>query len=122
MSLLTTPSQTVGPYLKIGFLLLLIDASRRPECPENVTVRGRMSDGMKADQRRRPKSGRMRKYAHPKPARKPLQRTLSGVPHHGQGAHFTTVKPGPVAVRRGAKRLASGRDVWRAAVKQTSHT
>ena len=46
MSLLTTPSQTVGPYLRIGFLPLLIDNIAAADVPgERVTVRGRMSDG-----------------------------------------------------------------------------
>ena len=46
MSLLTTPSQTVGPYLRIGFLPLLIDAIAPAGVPgERITIRGRMSDG-----------------------------------------------------------------------------
>jgi protocatechuate 3,4-dioxygenase alpha subunit len=46
MSLLTTPSQTVGPYLKIGFLPLVIDAiAPAGTSGEGITVRGRMSDG-----------------------------------------------------------------------------
>ena len=46
MSLLTTPSQTVGPYLRIGFLPLLIDAIAPAGVPgERIIIRGRMSDG-----------------------------------------------------------------------------
>ncbi len=106
MSLLTTPSQTVGPYLKIGFLPLVIDAIAPAGVPgERATVRGRMSDGegkpindgvleiWQADAQG--------KYAHPEHGQKTIAanafrgfgRTLTD----GSGAfQFTTIKPGPV--------------------------
>ena len=107
MSLLTTPSQTVGPYLKIGFLPLVIDAIAPTEVPgERITVRGRMSDGegkpindgileiWQADAQG--------KYAHPEDGQKTIAanafRGFGRILTDGSGAfQFTTVKPGPVA-------------------------
>ncbi len=107
MSLLTTPSQTVGPYLRIGFLPLLIDAIAPEGTPgERIAVRGRMSDGdakpivdgvleiWQADAQG--------KYAHAEDGRASIAvnafrgfgRILTGA---GGEFHFTTVKPGPVA-------------------------
>jgi protocatechuate 3,4-dioxygenase, alpha subunit len=46
MSLLTTASQTVGPYLKIGFATLTFDAIATKNAPgEHITLQGRMFDG-----------------------------------------------------------------------------
>ena len=46
MSLLTTASQTVGPYLRIGFSALLIDAIAPAKAAgERVSVQGRLFDG-----------------------------------------------------------------------------
>jgi protocatechuate 3,4-dioxygenase, alpha subunit len=107
MSLLTTPSQTVGPYLKIGFLRLLIDAIAPAGVPgERITIRGRMSDGdgspindgvleiWQADAQG--------KYAHPEDGQKTIAanafRGFGRILTDGSGAfHFTTIKPGPVA-------------------------
>ena len=107
MSLLTTPSQTVGPYLKIGFLPLVIDAIAPAGVPgERVTVRGRMSDGegkpindgvleiWQADAQG--------KYAHPEHGQKTIAanafRGFGRILTDGSGAfQFTTIKPGPVA-------------------------
>ncbi len=107
MSLLTTPSQTVGPYLRIGFLPLLIDAIAPAAVPgERITVRGRMSEGegkpvndgvleiWQADAQG--------KYAHPEDGQKAVAanafRGFGRVLTDGSGAfHFTTIKPGPVA-------------------------
>lgn len=107
MSLLTTPSQTVGPYLRIGFLPLLIDAIAPAGVPgERIIIRGRMSDGdgkpvndgvleiWQADAQG--------KYAHPEDG----QKTIAANPFRGFGRvltdgggafRFTTIKPGPVA-------------------------
>jgi len=46
MSLLTTPSQTVGPYLRIGFTALAVDAIASARAPgERLTIEGRVVDG-----------------------------------------------------------------------------
>ncbi len=46
MSLLTTPSQTVGPYLRIGFTALAVDAIAPPDAAgERLTIEGRAVDG-----------------------------------------------------------------------------
>ena len=107
MSLLTTPSQTVGPYLRIGFLPLLIDAIAPAGVPgERISIRGRMSDGdgkpindgvlevWQADAQG--------KYAHPEHGQKTLVanafRGFGRILTDGGGAfRFTTIKPGPVA-------------------------
>ena len=107
MSLLTTPSQTVGPYLRIGFLPLLIDAIAPAGVPgERITIRGRMSDGdgkpvsdgvleiWQADAQG--------KYGHPEDGQKTIAanafRGFGRVLTDGDGAfRFTTIKPGPVA-------------------------
>ena len=107
MSLLTTPSQTVGPYLRIGFLPLVIDTIAAAGVPgERVTIRGRMSDGdgkpindgvleiWQADAQG--------KYAHPEHGQKAIAanafRGFGRILTDDAGAfQFTTVKPGPVA-------------------------
>jgi len=46
VSLLTTPSQTVGPYLKIGFTALAVDAiAPAGAAGEHLTIEGRVVDG-----------------------------------------------------------------------------
>jgi protocatechuate 3,4-dioxygenase alpha subunit len=113
MSLLTTPSQTVGPYLKIGFLPLLIDAIAPAGVPgERITIRGRMSDGdgkpindgvleiWQADAQG--------KYAHPEHGQKAIAanafRGFGRVLTDGGGAfRFSTIKPGPVTGPDGKK-------------------
>jgi protocatechuate 3,4-dioxygenase alpha subunit len=107
MSLLTTPSQTVGPYLRIGFLPLLIDAIAPAGVPgERITIQGRMSDGdgkpvndgvleiWQADAQGN--------YAHPEHGQKTVAanafRGFGRILTDGGGAfRFTTIKPGPVA-------------------------
>lgn len=107
MSLLTTPSQTVGPYLKIGFLPLVIDAIAPAGVPgERITIQGRMSDGdgkpindgvleiWQADAQGQ--------YAHPEHSQKTVAanafRGFGRILTDGSGAfRFTTIKPGPVA-------------------------
>jgi protocatechuate 3,4-dioxygenase, alpha subunit len=107
MSLLTTPSQTVGPYLRIGFLPLLIDAIAPTGVPgERITIRGRMSDGdgkpvndgvleiWQADAQG--------KYAHPEHGQKTVAanafRGFGRILTDGGGTfRFTTIKPGPLA-------------------------
>lgn len=107
MSLLTTPSQTVGPYLKIGFLPLLIDAIAPAGVHgERVTIQGRMSDGdgkpindgvleiWQADAQGQ--------YAHPEHGQQAIAaNAFRGfgriLTDGGGGFRFTTIKPGPVA-------------------------
>ena len=106
MSLFTTPSQTVGPYLRIGFMPLVVDAIAPAGVPgERITIRGRMSDGdgnpindgvleiWQADA-----AG---KYAHPEDGQKMASpnafRGFGRILSDGQGVfEFTTIKPGPV--------------------------
>lgn len=107
MSLLTTPSQTVGPYLRIGLMKLATDAIAPAGTPgERVAVRGRISDGVgdpisdgvleiwQADA--------LGRYAHPEDGRKATAaggfRGFGRILSDGGGAfHFTTIKPGAVA-------------------------
>jgi len=112
VSLLTTPSQTVGPYLRIGFAALAVDAIAPPaSAGEHLTIEGRVVDGdgkpvtdavieiWQADA-----NG---KYAHAEDARKPTpaaQFRGSGRILTGPGGEFrfTTVKPGAVPGPNGA--------------------
>jgi len=107
MSLLVTPSQTVGPYLRIGFLPLIIDALAPAGTPgEHITIRGRMLDGdgkrisdgvleiWQADARG--------KYAHPEDGQDTVAtdafRGFGRILTDGNGGfQFTTIKPGSVA-------------------------
>lgn len=112
MSLLTTPSQTVGPYLRIGLSDLAIDAIAPTTAPgEHVTIEGRIVDGDA-----KPVSDAVLeiwqadangKYAHAgdAPERRPAAqfrgfgRILTGP---GGEFRFTTVKPGAVPAPHGA--------------------
>jgi protocatechuate 3,4-dioxygenase, alpha subunit len=113
MSLLTTPSQTVGPYLRIGFLPLVIDTIAPAGVPgERVTIRGRMSDGdgkpindgvleiWQADAQG--------KYAHPEHDPQGIAanafRGFGRILTDASGAfHFNTIKPGPVEGAEGSR-------------------
>lgn len=112
MSLLTTPSQTVGPYLRIGFTALAVDAIAPPAAPgEHVTIEGRVVDGDA-----KPVSDAVieiwqadanGKYARAQDATKPgaaaqfrgFGRILTAP---GGEFRFTTVKPGAVPGSGGA--------------------
>jgi protocatechuate 3,4-dioxygenase alpha subunit len=111
VSLLTTPSQTVGPYLRIGLAALAADAIAPPGgAGERLTIEGRVVDGdgkpigdavleiWQAD------AGG--KYAHAEDASKRgagefrgFGRVLSDA---GGVFRFTTIKPGPVPGPKGA--------------------
>jgi protocatechuate 3,4-dioxygenase alpha subunit len=111
MSLLTTPSQTIGPYLRIGFTPLAVDTIAPPRVPgEHVTVEGRVLDGdgkpvndavleiWQADA-----AG---KYAHATKDGKSSTGDFRGfgrIMTDAEGRfRFTTVKPGPVPGPGGA--------------------
>jgi len=112
MSLLTTASQTVGPYLKIGFAPLIIDALAADKVSgERVTIHGRMVDGDG-----KPVSdgvveiwqaNAQGKYASPEDAQnKPIEPGFRGfgriMTGDDGGFRFTTVKPGRVPAPGGA--------------------
>ena len=111
MSLQTTSSQTVGPYLHIGLTWLVTDNLVGPGVSgEKITLEGRVVDGDGA-----PVSDALveiwqanahGKYAHPDdPQDKPLEPGFKGfgrVPTDDQGKFkFTTIKPGRVAAPAG---------------------
>ncbi len=106
MSLMTTASQTVGPYLHIGLSWLVTDNLVVPGVVgEPITIEGRIDDGdgqpvsdalveiWQADA-----NGR---YAHPEDARDappdPAWKGFGRVPTDDDGKfHITTIKPGRV--------------------------
>jgi len=111
MSLQTTSSQTVGPYLHIGLTWLVTDNLVGPGVSgEKVTIEGRIVDGDG-----QPVSDALveiwqanahGKYAHPDdPQDKPLEAGFKGfgrVPTDESGGfRFTTIKPGRVAAPDG---------------------
>jgi len=106
MSLQTTSSQTVGPYLHIGLTWLITDNLVGPGASgEKVTIEGRIADGDG-----NPVSDALveiwqanahGKYAHPDdPQDQPLEAGFKGfgrVPTDDAGTfRFTTIKPGRV--------------------------
>jgi len=106
MSLMTTSSQTVGPYVKIGFEPLAVeDLTSSGAAGERVTLRGRVLDG-----NGKPvndgvveiwQANAQGKYAHPEDAQdKAIDRAFRGfgrsLTRSDGGFRFVTVKPGPV--------------------------
>jgi protocatechuate 3,4-dioxygenase alpha subunit len=106
MSLRGTPSQTVGPYLRIGLTWLNRDNLAGPEVTgERVAVEGRVfdGDGKPIDDALIEvwQANSHGKYAHPDdPQDKPIEPGFSGfgrIPTDEQGRfRFTTIKPGRV--------------------------
>ena len=111
MSLQTTSSQTVGPYLHIGMTWLVTDDLTGPGVTgDRVTIAGRILDGDG-----KPVTDALveiwqanahGKYAHPDdPQDKPLETAFKGfgrVPTDDNGGFkFTTIKPGRVAAPGG---------------------
>ena len=106
MSLLTTASQTVGPYLKIGFARMLSDAiAPAKSVGEPVTVRGRLFDGDLQPVNDAAleiwQANAQGKYASPADTRDtPVEAGFRGFGRVLTGAdgefRFTTIKPGRV--------------------------
>jgi protocatechuate 3,4-dioxygenase alpha subunit len=106
MSLRTTASQTVGPYLHIGLTWLVTDNLIGPDVTgEPVSIEGRIIDaeGKPVDDALVEiwQANAHGRYAHPDDAREvPLETGFKGfgrVPTNAAGAfRFTTIKPGPV--------------------------
>ena len=106
MSLLTTASQTVGPYLKIGFAALSLDTIAPAKATgERVTIQGRLLDG----DRKPVNDGAIEiwqanargKYASPADTHDaPVEAGFRGFGRVLTGAdgdfRFTTIKPGRV--------------------------
>ena len=112
MSLITTSSQTVGPYLQIGFAALAReDLAPAGVSGERISLRGRVLDGDG-----RPvndgvveiwQANAQGKYAHPEDAQD--QAVEAGFRGFGRsltksdgGFRFATIKPGPVPGPGGA--------------------
>lgn len=107
MSLLTTPSQTIGPYLRIGLTPLAVDAIASPGSPgEHLTIEGRVVAGddkpvndavieiWQADA-----AG---KYAAAANAAAPFRGFGRIMTDSNGGFRFTTIKPGSVPGPNGA--------------------
>ena len=101
-----TPSQTIGPFFKIGLEGLYQGNLVNPELGmESISIEGQVSDGEGAPVTDALielwQANRFGKYDHPDDmGDKPLETGLSGygrVPTDNDGRfRFTTVKPGPV--------------------------
>ena len=106
MSLITTSSQTVGPYLKIGFDVLAVeDLTSSGAAGERVTLRGRVLDGdgqpVNDGVVEIWQANAQGKYAHPEDAQdKAIDKSFRGfgrsLTDKNGGFRFTTIKPGPV--------------------------
>jgi protocatechuate 3,4-dioxygenase alpha subunit len=106
MSLLTTSSQTVGPYVAIGFSKSTVDnLARAGVAGERVTIRGRVLDGdgkpvsdAVVETWQANSHGR---YAHPEDQQdQPLEPAFRGfgrlLPDDNGAFQLTTIKPGPL--------------------------
>ena len=106
MSLITTSSQTVGPYVKIGFEALAVeDLAPATAAGDRITLRGRLLDGDG-----KPvndgvveiwQANAQGKYAHPEDAQdKPIDKSFRGfgrsLTKSDGGFRFSTIKPGSV--------------------------
>jgi len=106
MSLITTSSQTVGPYLTIGFTALATeDLAPAGVSGDRVSLHGRVLDGDG-----RPvndgvveiwQANAQGRYAHPEDAQdKPVEAGFRGfgrsLTRDDGGYRFATIKPGPV--------------------------
>jgi len=106
MSLLTTSSQTVGPYVKIGFdALAVVDLAPAGVGGERITLSGRIVAGDDKPVNDAVveiwQANAQGKYAHPEDAQdKPIEAEFRGFGRcltDGAGRYrFTTIKPGRV--------------------------
>ena len=112
MSLMTTSSQTAGPYLKIGMDALAIeDLAPSGIAGERISLRGRVLDadgrGVNDGVVEIWQANAQGKYAHPEDAQdKPLEAGFRGfgrsLTRSDGGYRFATIKPGPVPGPGGA--------------------
>ena len=112
MSLLTTSSQTVGPYVKIGFEpFTVVELAPRSASGERITLSGRVADGDGKPVNDAVieiwQANALGKYAHPEDAQdKPVEAGFRGfgrcLTDAKGGYRFTTIKPGRVPGPGGA--------------------
>lgn len=112
MSLLTTSSQTVGPYVKIGFEpCAVVDLAPAGVTGERITLSGRVTDGDGKPVNDAVveiwQANAQGKYAHPEDAQdKPIEAEFRGFGRcltDAEGRYrFTTIKPGRVPGPDGA--------------------
>jgi len=112
MSLLTTSSQTVGPYVKIGFEpFTVVELAPRSVSGERITLSGRVADGDGKPVNDAVieiwQANALGKYAHPEDAQdKPVEAGFRGfgrcLTDAKGGYRFTTIKPGRVPGPGGA--------------------
>ena len=112
MSLLTTSSQTVGPYVKIGFESFTVVELAPPSVSgERITLAGRVADGDGKPVNDAVieiwQANALGKYAHPEDAQdKPVEAGFRGfgrcLTDAKGGYRFTTIKPGRVPGPAGA--------------------
>ncbi len=113
MSLLTTSSQTVGPYVKIGFESFTVVELAPPSVSgERITLAGRVADGDGKPVNDAVieiwQANALGKYAHPEDAQdKPVEAGFRGfgrcLTDAKGGYRFTTIKPGRVPGPGGAE-------------------
>ena len=106
MSLLTTSSQTVGPYVRIGFQNFSVEELAPPGVVgERITLAGRVTDGDAKPVNDAVveiwQANAQGKYAHPEDAQdKPLDALFRGfgrsLTDNDGGFRFATIKPGRV--------------------------
>jgi protocatechuate 3,4-dioxygenase alpha subunit len=112
MSLITTSSQTVGPYVKIGFdALATEDLAAKGAKGERITLRGKVLDGdgqpVNDGVVEIWQANSEGKYAHPEDGQdKPIDKAFRGFGRsltRGDGGYrFATIKPGRVPGPGGA--------------------
>jgi len=112
MSLLTTSSQTVGPYVKIGFEpFTVVELAPLNVSGERITLSGRVADGDGKPVNDAVieiwQANALGKYAHPEDAQdKPVEAGFRGfgrcLTDAKGGYRFTTIKPGRVPGPGGA--------------------